>query len=711
MTRFDRLHPALQHHIVNSLGWRELRPLQELSIEPILDGRHVLLLAPTAGGKTESAFFPILSCMLSEDWRGLSVIYVCPLKALLNNLHARLEQYCRLVGRTCGLWHGDVQQARRQQLLRETPDCLLTTPESLEAMLVSRRVEHRAPFRGVRAFIVDEIHAFAGDDRGWHLLAVLERITRLSGTEPQRIGLSATVGNPTGLLDWLAGHCQGERTPVVVDATGGVPPEVQVDYVGSLENAAVVISRLHRGEKRLIFCDSRSRVEQLGARLRELGIETYLSHSSLSAEERQRAESAFSQATNCVIVATSTLELGIDVGNLDRVIQIDSPNTVASFLQRLGRTGRRGGSRRNCLFLATSPTALHRAIAVVQLWQEGFVEPVEPPPLPAHLLAQQLLALVLQEGGVGRRGWQPWLLRLPPFGGLSEPDREAIVTHLLEKGILHEDQGILGMGAAGEAKYGYRYFSELLSVFTAAPLFVVAHGQQEIGTVDQTNFLARATGAPVLTLAGRSWRVVHVDWKRRRAQVEPEGQGGRTRWSGGAPGLSFRLCRELLEVLNSQEMPGFLSQRGRAGLEELRAEFAWARPGATFIRPNASGEGAVWWTFGGAKANACLANRLRHLSGASVTADSLTIDCDAPPQLAAEQAMAAARTAGADAEWQWDAEAEAALKFGELLPAGIRQRILAARIDDPRALEVIRAEPVKVLVGDGAVPATAHGDS
>ncbi len=144
MSAFDRLHPALQHHIVNSLGWRSLRPLQEESIDVVLAGSHALMLAPTAGGKTEAAVFPLLSRMLSEDWRGLSVLYICPIKALLNSMHPRLERYCELVGRRCGVWHGDTRASARRGLLREPPDVLLTTPESLEVMLVSRRVDHVA---------------------------------------------------------------------------------------------------------------------------------------------------------------------------------------------------------------------------------------------------------------------------------------------------------------------------------------------------------------------------------------------------------------------------------------------------------------------------------------------------------------------------------------------------------------------------------------
>jgi ATP-dependent Lhr-like helicase len=201
----EKLHPALAHHVVNSLGWRTLRPLQCEAVEPLLAGHDAVLLAPTAGGKTEAAMFPLLTAMERERWTGVSMLYVCPLKALLNNLAPRLATYAAWLGRSVAVWHGDVVASDRRRILRERPDVLLTTPESIEAMLVSTRVEHRQFLGDLRAVVVDEVHAVAGDDRGWHLLAVLERLTRLCGRPLQRVGLSATVGNPVDLLDWLPG--------------------------------------------------------------------------------------------------------------------------------------------------------------------------------------------------------------------------------------------------------------------------------------------------------------------------------------------------------------------------------------------------------------------------------------------------------------------------------------------------------------------------
>ena len=625
MSPFDRLHPTIQHHVVNTMGWRELRPLQMASIEPVVDGCHTLLIAPTAGGKTEAAFLPLLTRMVTEDWRGLGIIYVCPLKALLNNLHVRLERYCQWVGRTCAIWHGDVLEGQRKAILRELPDCLLTTPESLEAMLVSSRIDHRAVFASVRAIVVDEIHAFAGDDRGWHLLSVLERVTRLSGREIQRVGLSATVGNPEALLDWLAGHCEGRRQLVQIPISTTAPtPEVTVDYVGSLENAASVIAALYRGEKRLVFCDSRSRVEQLAIFLRSAGVETHVSHSSLSADERRRAEQAFSEATNCVIVATSTLELGIDVGDLDRVIQIDAPTTVASFLQRLGRTGRRADSKRNCLFLATTEDALIQATALVSLWGKGFVEPIIPPDWPIHLLGQQILALVLQERSLPAGAWEQWLLRLPVFAEIAREDRDALVNHLIEAAFIHVDQGQWMLGGTAEDKFGYKHFSELVSVFTSPPVFEVWHGQTHVGTVEQSVFMGSPEQRRTLSLGGRAWRVVEISWSQRRALVQPEPGEARTRWLGGERSLGFGLCQEIRRILTSDDVPDFLSRRGIDSLGRSRDEFLWLRNSSDGVK--AGDENATeWWTFAGRAVNRWICDVAAAASLACCTCDDLRV--------------------------------------------------------------------------------------
>jgi ATP-dependent helicase Lhr and Lhr-like helicase len=700
VTPFDRLHPALKHHVVNSLGWDDLRPFQQAVIGPVLAGKHLLILAPTAGGKTEAAFFPVLSLMLAEDWRGLGVLYVCPIKALLNNLDARLGRYCSLVGRRSTLWHGDISAGQKKAILRDPPDCLLTTPESLEVMLVSQKTEAATFFGDLRAVIVDEVHAFAGDDRGWHLLALLSRIERLCGREFQRIGLSATVGNPEELLDWLAGTCGGPRQ-VCRPPEEAAPSaaEVRLDHVGSLHNAAVVISRLHRGEKRLVFVDSRARAEQLARELRSLEVATFVTHSSLSQDERRQAEEAFAGRDDCVIVATSVLELGIDVGDLHRVIQIDAPATVSSFLQRMGRTGRRPGTTRNCLFLATDDDSLLRAAALIELWGNGYVEPVVPPPEPYHILAQQLMALCLQERGIGRREWLGWLKGARAFTRMPGNRVGELVDWMLGEGILFDEDGVLWLGRKGEEEFGRKNFLELFSVFSSPPLFVVRHGRQELGFVDQTTFLSRREGPRVLLLGGRAWRLTHLDWGGRIAHVEATDEPGRSRWRGAGPTLGFPLCQAMRRLLAGEEVSPGWSRRASVRLEELRQGHAWVgAEGPTLLTRAASG--TEWWTFAGTRANTTLAGELSRLCGGRVDYDALAITVEVEEGRPAVEG--AVRALGSrDPSTMKPLVEEAALdglKFSGCLPKELALTTLTSRVQDAPAVRALLAQPVRVVI-------------
>ncbi len=601
----NALHPVLQHHLANTLQWPGLRPLQDSAVQPVLNGVDCLLLAPTAGGKTEAAVFPLLSRMARGGWTGTSVLYVCPLRALLNNLHPRLAEYSAWIGRSAALWHGDVGAGDRRRVLRDQPDILLTTPESLEAMLVSTKVEARRAFAHVHAVVIDEVHAFAGDDRGWHLLCVLERLSRVAGRPLQRVGLSATVGNPSELLTWLQGADTDRPCQVIAPAAQAAQStDVTVDHVGTVENAATVISSLHRGEKRLVFVDSRRRAEEIGAALRAREVQTYLSHSSLSAAERGRSEAAFAEARDCVIVATSTLELGIDVGDLDRVIQINAPRTVASFLQRLGRTGRRAGVGRNCLFLCLEPDDVLHVAGLLLRWSQGWVEPVVPPPSPRHIVAQQLLGLALQEHTVGLRTWPEW------WGGLA-PMAEAgaeVLAHLVEAGYLETDGDLAFIGPETEKRFGRRHFSDLTAVFSAAPEFTVLAGREEIGTVSDDVLVCNDSEGPrVLLLAGRAWLVTYVDWKRRRCFVESTDLPGKARWSSFGGGVSFDITRGMRDILlgiNPAEVQ--LTRRASTALGTQREHYtSMVAEGRTVLQRSSTGD-LLWWTWAGTAANRTL---------------------------------------------------------------------------------------------------------
>ncbi|WP_334663377.1 DEAD/DEAH box helicase [Streptomyces cyaneofuscatus] len=693
----DRLNPVILHHVVNTLGRPDLRPLQRASIDPLMDGEDAVLLAPTAGGKTEAACLPILSAMSHERWSGTSVLYLCPLKALLNNLVVRVDSYAQWLGRRAELWHGDTKESQRRRIRTDTPDILLTTPESLEAMLIGVKTDHAHLLGGVRAVVVDEMHAFAGDDRGWHLLAVLERLEQVTGRPIQRVGLSATVGNPRQLLTWLQGSGAGKRpgqvvapdltltpdaAPTAAPMTGNLRPpgEVELDYVGSLDNASKLIAALHRGEKRLVFCESRRQVEELGAALRAREVTVFLSHASLSADERARSEQAFAEARDCVIVSTSTLELGIDVGDLDRVIQIDSPRTVASFLQRIGRTGRRSGTTRNCLFLATGKDTLLQAAALLLLWGRGWVEPVTPPPEPRHLVAQQLLAATLQQHRIGDRTWQGMWNGLAPFDRSAAP----ILRHLVNEGFLDEDASMLFIGPEAERRFGRRHFIELTASFTAPPQFTVLSGRTEIGQTDPSVLTEERPGPRRLLLGGRSWQVTFIDWGRKRAFVEPADGGGVAKWTGGSlAGLSYALTRSMRDVLLGADPLVSLTRRAEACLTEWREEDAPQITDADGSLITRLGTDVRWWTWAGYRANATLAATLPSIS------DPVQRPTDCYVRLREDLTPDMWRAARADADGgnalvlpDVDHRAVHGLKFSAALPQRLAVATVAARLAD-----------------------------
>jgi ATP-dependent helicase Lhr and Lhr-like helicase len=667
VTEFDQLHPSLQYHVVNTLGWSTLRPTQLAAIAPIHAGTHCLLLAPTAGGKTEAAAIPVLSRMLKQDWPATSVLYICPIKALLNNLEHRLAHYAGLVGRRVEVWHGDVAASRKSRALKDPPGILLTTPESVEAMLISSRVDRPVWFGNLQAVIVDELHAFASDDRGWHLRSILYRLDRYLERPLQRIGLSATVSNPEELLAWFAPG--GERA-VVGSASVSTDADVTIDFVSSLENAATVISRLHRGEKRLVFCDSRSGAERLSSSLRELNVRTFVSHASLSAAERRQAEAAFAEEKDCVIVATSTLELGIDVGDLDRVIQVDAPSSVSSFLQRMGRTGRRAGSTRNCLFLTTDDDALLLALGITRKWAEAWVEAAAPPPEPWHIVAQQAMAAVLEQGQLPVHELKEILASA--FRELPAEDIEQLLRTLNGAAYLDESEGVVRVGPAMEREFGRGHYRDLLASFSGSLQLTGRYGNAEVGYIDPAA-LTSTDGERLVLLGGRTWRVTSIDWPKRTAWLEPATGRGRARWMGGPRSLGPEVCSAIRTVLVG-EPPSHvqLSRRAKIQLSALTEELS-IPGGCHYFVSRTEGAQSRTWTFAGTRINRTLARRLSIDRPEKARFDALGI-----------QAVLAESSESGFAPLRDDEVPEFArsIKFAVCLPSALLRRVIQARYFD-----------------------------
>jgi ATP-dependent Lhr-like helicase len=520
------------------------------------------------------------------------------------------------------VWHGDISQSRKQRALKEAPDLLLTTPESIEAMLISTRVDQPAWFGNLQAVIVDELHAFAADDRGWHLRSVLHRLDGYLKRPLQRVGLSATVSNPKELLEWLAPT--GKRE-VVGSASVTTDADVTIDHVSSLENAATVVARLHHGQKRLVFCDSRSSAEQLSSMLRAHGVRTFLSHASLSAAERRQAEAAFAEEKDCVIVATSTLELGIDVGDLDKVIQIDAPSTVSSFLQRMGRTGRRLGSSRNCLFLTTNDNAFLLALGITQRWSETWVEAAIPPEKPWPIVAQQAMAATLEREELPTHELAELLSG--SFPELDQAEIRHLVEHLVKVEYLDRSEAVVRVGSRMELEFGRGHYRDLLASFSGSLLLTGKHGSAEVGYIDPT-VLTGEQDSRLILLAGRSWRVTGIEWSKKTVWLEPVKEGGKARWMGGARSLSREVCQGIRTVL-AQGAPDLvtLSQRAKTALQFLREDLCIS-PGTHFISTRPEDKIVRTWTFAGTRANRTMA-RNASVAGDKVKFDALSVQAPA----------------------------------------------------------------------------------
>lgn len=624
VSAFHRLHPRLQEAVVARLGWGALRPIQEAAGGVIGRGANAVVLAPTAGGKTEAAIFPILSGILEDQEAapgapgGVAALYIAPIKALLNNQRERLGRYTEMVGLRRAVWHGDVSAAERRAFLREPTELLMTTPESLEVMLISPKVDTAALFAGLRWVVIDEIHAMAGTDRGAHLMSVLERIAPHSRHDVQRIGLSATVGNPEAILGWMQGSSR--RAAVVVDLPR--PPvrrSLVVQYRPTMEVLAQDAAAAAKGRKSLLFCPSRAMTEETAALLKRAGTAVFVHHSAVSREERERAEERFTHGTDACIVCTSTLELGIDVGDLDRVLQVDAPDTVSSFLQRMGRTGRRPGQVANTTFLCASSDAVLQAAALIGLARRGWVEPVTLGGRCWPVLIHQVLAMTLSGGGVTPEAAWRQLQRAPDFRGIRRAEFDRLLGWMLRDGGLALLDGRLLPGPKAERRFSRRNFMDLYAVFESPQSYSVETGEgHPIGTLSQGFVDRLSDGVSCFLLGGRPWIVRQIRHSDRIIGVGPAPRGTLPTWGGFTPQfLSRALCEEIRAVLRADEVWPWLSPEAAAVLKEWREALQPLLAGDGIEEAEEGGEAEVrWWTFAGGRINSTLRYALLAVGGA-----------------------------------------------------------------------------------------------
>ena len=618
MRAFDRYAPFVQEYIYQN-HWENLRSIQVAAADAIFNtNENVLLTASTASGKTEAAFFPIIT-LFSEDMpSSVGCIYIGPLKALINDQFSRLNDLCAEADIPVWHWHGDVAQSHKAKLMRHPSGILQITPESLEALLLHKHAAIAKLFGDLRFVVIDEVHSLLRGDRGGQTLCLIERLSRIAGVNPRRIGLSATIGDPEGTGEFLS-LGTGRKTIIPkIDAKGskwrlsmehfyvkdaqaaedkqipGALPVLEEKTDDAPANADPGIGYIFehtRGKKCLVFVNSREECEMVTTTLRhycELNHEPdrfLVHHGNLSASYRETAEGIMKDDSQYMTtVTTATLELGIDIGRLERAFQIDAPWTVSSFLQRMGRTGRRelppemwfvireDEPEVRAMLPTTIPWKLLQGIALVQLYlEERWVEPPRLDRLPFSLLYHQTMSTLASCGELSPRALADRVLRLHYFHRITQEDYRVLLRHLIATDHIQQtEQGGLIVGLAGERIINsFKFYG----VFQESEEYTVRSESQELGTV--------VSPPPVgekLAIAGHVWQVLDVDHKRRLIYCR-QVKGSVPAYFGQCPGdLHTKILTRMRRVLQEDRQYPYLMKNAVARLEQAR--FTAAHSGA-----------------------------------------------------------------------------------------------------------------------------------
>jgi ATP-dependent Lhr-like helicase len=619
---FYRLAPFIQDFIYRQ-NWAELRVIQADTTRAVFDSdQHILVTSGTASGKTEAAFLPVLTDLYNRPSRTIGVLYIGPLKALINNQFERLQDLLSEAHIPVQSWHGDVDRGRKLLFLQQAQGVLQITPESLEAILMRHHADLGRLFGDLRYVIIDEVHAFINSDRGRQVMCQLGRLERYQTVKPRRIGLSATLGDPQQAMRWLAGNT-GRETVLVNDLSGKRTIELgllhfvglgrnfaaQQDYAIEADDTELIAAlndqfaqnRLlfthmygqTKGKKSIVFTNTRRDAERVIGYMRDIAQYEgtpdiyYVHHGSVSAPLREAAEAAMqADSQPACTSATLTLELGIDIGQLDQTLQLSAPLTVSSFVQRLGRSGRRGNPARMLFYHEEPPiderTALGsqipwdmlQTIAIVQLYLEDkWLEPVTTPKLPFSLLYHQTLSVLTAHTELSPAELAERILTLPPFAEVSQPHYRILLRHLLEtRHIEQTEDGHLIVGLAAERIVNhYRFFA----TFADEVEYSVRDGSREIGTLQAVPAVGDRIG-----LAGFTWKVLAVDSEKRTIKVERVAGTADTSWVGGMGRIHDRVVARIRQVLTETVDYGYLQTDALKRLDqarELAADYRFGR--------------------------------------------------------------------------------------------------------------------------------------
>jgi ATP-dependent Lhr-like helicase len=540
---FSTLHESLQQVLAQRLDWTELREVQERSYTAVAAGKDVLVIAPTAGGKSEAALIPVMDDILKHGRMGVACLYISPLKALINDQEDRFREFCVPTSLSVMKWHGDVAKGDRGWKDGEPPHFLMITPESLEVLLQEKTLS--LDLRRVRTVIIDELHAFVESERGVQLKVLLSQLDRITRHPVQRVGLSATTGNPEEVLSWMSDNRHGSEL-VAIPAP---PKDKQFRFIveEDEEKRIDALVGIVKGRKALVFVNSRSIAEKLmrsaSGRIRNL----HIHHSSLSLATRKASEEAFFSQDGACIICTSTLELGIDIGDLDVVVQVGPPNSVSSFLQRLGRSGRRGKAA-YVAWLLKDPCDLLCSVAIIECAMNKEVEPLTPLKKPYNVLVQQVFLYLFRHARASRRQLVTSVLSHTAFAEIRPAMLDRIVTCLIELGYLTPDGEMVMLGETAEREFGRSNWKDLYSVIMGGGEYrAVTPDGEVVGKLDARFVNSRNDGE--ISLGGQGWSMVKCDEGHNLVVVVPSGSAtSGIFWTGSESGYSPLVCRQVQAI-------------------------------------------------------------------------------------------------------------------------------------------------------------------
>ncbi len=631
------------------MQWRTLRDIQEEAIHAVFGSDdHLLITAATAGGKTEAAFLPVLS-KLSEQNRGkVFALYVSPLKALINDQFERLDVLCEYSEIPVIKWHGDVASAKKKAAFSTENTVILITPESIESLMVNHSEHLKDLFHNLSFIIIDEVHAFAGSDRGEHLRSLLYRVCGFSVNKVRFIGLSATVGDPKQTAEWM---CLNDLNITYIEGSGGREIKylikgykVKLNDDGLIENNEIpddVIKYFYR-KPSLIFVNAKRRIEEIADQVtRKLKKSNRLNtffvhHGSLSKQVREDAETEMRKGLDNTVICSSTLEMGIDMGSIEIAGQVGCPFSVSSLVQRMGRSGRKEGQSAVLIMFIEEEesykledrlfTDLIKSIAMSELMFAKWTEPPVLDDINYSVLVQQTLSVIKQKGAIKAKDIYQILSSKGAFNGLLQADYASLLKNMGEYDLIEQDQDLLILGIEGERIVKRMDF---YAVFQTPEEYKVVYDSRHIGNINVT---AGVEPEPFLILAGKRWVIDSIDDSAKVIYVKPS-EGGKLAKFGGNVVYSVHplVHKKMLEIYMSEQPYPYLDKNATSMLESARQ----AAKGIS-IRKNMiiqDGESVIWFLFAGTRVSNTLAYigrtvkgyRVRD-SGIYLTFENTTVD-------------------------------------------------------------------------------------